>query len=94
MYNDGISANAKKINRMDGYDAKEIMERFMGISATSENTKDLIHKIHVYIGENKFEEAQNAIDLLAEITDMSNPEVIYATMQLKRRQKSATDMQA
>lgn len=73
-----------KFKRLDGFDANYILEEFMGTKSMNSKTETLINDIYRLINGRLFEEAEEKVNQLKELTDATNKDVIRAGMLIKR----------
>lgn len=86
MHREKDGVEALLYNRLDGYDTNAILEEFMETASVNPNTKVLIQSIYSCIQQKRYEEAEEKIVELAELTSENHPDVITARLEMKRRQ--------
>ena len=84
MQNKGASSEVIEFRRLDGFDANYILEEFMGTKSMNSKTEALITDIYKLINEKSFEEAEQKVNRLKELTDSTNKDVIRASMLIKK----------
>ena len=78
------SSEVIEFKRLDGFDANYILEEFMGTKSMNSKTETLISDIYRLINGRLFEEAEEKVNHLKELTDATNKDVIRAGMLIKR----------
>jgi len=73
-----------EFKRLDGFDANYILEEFMGTKSMNSKTETLISDIYRLINGRLFEEAEEKVNQLKELTDATNKDVIRAGVLIKR----------
>lgn len=73
-----------QFRRLDGYDANYILEEFMGTKSKNPKTEKVIDNIYKLIENKKFDEAEEQVRYLRELTDSANADVIRATIMIKK----------
>ena len=73
-----------EFKRLDGFDANYILEEFMGTKSMNSKTETLISDIYRLINGRLFEEAEEKVNHLKELTDATNKDVTRAGMLIKR----------
>lgn len=84
LQNNGAENELIKLDRMDGFDANYILEEFMGTKSMNPRTEILVNSIYHLIEKKRFDEAQEKVDELEKLTDVSNKDVLRANMLIKR----------
>ena len=84
LQNKEASSEVIEFKRLDGFDANYILEEFMGTKSMSSKTETLISDIYRLINGRLFEEAEEKVNHLKELTDATNKDVIRAGMLIKR----------
>ncbi len=84
LQNNGAESELIKLDRMDGFDANYILEEFMGTKSMNPRTEILVNRIYHLIEKKRFDEAQEKVDELEKLTDVSNKDVLRANMLIKR----------
>lgn len=84
LQNKGASSEVIEFRRLDGFDANYILEEFMGTKSMNSKTEALITDIYKLINEKSFEEAEQKVNRLKELTDSTNKDVIRASMLIKK----------
>lgn len=74
----------KSVERMDGFDSNYILENFMETSSVNTIFLEKMKKAYSLIEANQFEEAEKAIEKIAQITEHNHSEVIRLEGALKR----------
>jgi predicted ATP-binding protein involved in virulence len=85
--NDSNTANTIKMRRFDGYDSNYILEEFMGTSSSNLKKKNLIKRINVAISDGLYENAENDLEVLKEISGEMDEEYILAKGFLDRQRR-------
>lgn len=84
LQNKEASSEVIEFKRLDGFDANYILEEFMGTKSMNSKTETLISDIYRLINGRLFEEAEEKVNHLKELTDATNKDVIRAGMLIKR----------
>lgn len=84
LQNKEESSEVIAFKRLDGFDANYILEEFMGTKSMNSKTETLINDIYRLINGRLFEEADEKVNYLRELTDATNKDVIRASMLIKR----------
>ena len=84
LQNKGASSEVIEFRRLDGFDANYILEEFMGTKSMNSKTEALITDIYKLINEKSFQEAEQKVNRLKELTDSTNKDVIRASMLIKK----------
>lgn len=84
LQNKEASSEVIEFKRLDGFDANYILEEFMGTKSMNSKTETLINDIYRLINGRLFEEAEEKVNQLKELTDATNKDVIRAGMLIKR----------
>ncbi len=84
LQNKEASSEVIEFKRLDGFDVNYILEEFMGTKSMNSKTETLISDIYRLINGRLFEEAEEKVNHLKELTDATNKDVIRAGMLIKR----------
>jgi predicted ATP-binding protein involved in virulence len=84
MKNNGISNEVEEFRHLDGFDTNYILEEFMGTKSMNVKTEKLIDEIYVLIDNKAYDEAENKVRKLEEITDVSNKDVLRANILIRK----------
>ena len=84
LQNKEASSEVIEFKRLDVFDANYILEEFMGTKSMNSKTETLISDIYRLINGRLFEEAEEKVNHLKELTDATNKDVIRAGMLIKR----------
>ncbi len=84
LQNNETSSEVIVFKRLDGFDANYILEEFMGTKSMNSKTATLINDIYRLINSRLFEEAEEKVNQLKELTDSTNKDVIRAGMLIKK----------
>lgn len=84
LQNKEASSEVIEFKRLDGFDANYILEEFMGTKSMNSKTETLISDIYRLINGRLFEEAEEKVNQLKELTDATNKDVIRAGVLIKR----------
>lgn len=76
--------NVKTIKRMDGYDSNMILEKYMNTDSKNTAVKEMIREIHRFITQKKYQDAENLLERLKDISGTMDEEYIIAQGFLKR----------
>lgn len=85
--NENEKIDIVRVPQLNGYNANEVLEQFMGTKSINEETEKYIHSIYVDIEKHAYEQAERKLGQLEKLTSANHPEVIMARMELKRRMK-------
>lgn len=87
MNNENENIMVTKISQLNGYDANAVLEQFMETKSINVETEKFIHSIYVEIEKKNYDQAEDKINRLAQMTSENHPDVIMARMELKRRMR-------
>ena len=84
MRNLGKAGEIVEFKRLDGFDANYILEEFMGTKSINSKTEQLINDIYRLINNKSFDEAENKVKELENLTDSVNKDVLRANILIRK----------
>lgn len=88
MSNDENGVKIADTPLLSGYDVNAVLEEFMDTDSINQETSRFIHSIYVDIKNQNYDEAEQKIKQLIELTSELHPDVVMASMELKMRRKN------